>query len=177
MCRDDDLEINFSVTGGENEEDEGEWEWEEEEEDEVEAWKKPEEAAGKADIKIDGTLVTIDRSKPVDWSDDEFEEDDEEPKAETTTAPPPPPPPPPAANAPPPPPPPPGGSKRSEKLEMLKKRATTRPDWNNLMGEIDKYKCKAGLLKRTQTNDRSKPILSTTKVKGVVSGRTKLVNS
>ena len=37
------------------------------------------------------------------------------------------------------------------------------------MKEIEKYRCSAGLLKKTVTNDRSKPILSKSKVKGVVS--------
>jgi len=39
--------------------------------------KPDEEATGKANITIDGSLVKIDRSK-VDWSDDEFEEEEEE---------------------------------------------------------------------------------------------------
>jgi len=159
---------------GEDEEEEGEWEWEEESEEETEhencngmIEEKPKDAEGKANIKIDGNLVTIDRTKPIDWSDDEFEEsDDEEP---TTSAPPPPPPPPPAAPAPPPPPPGSGlPSKKSERVEQLKKRPTKRPDWNDLMQEIDKFKSSChGLLKKTVTNDRSKPILSKAKVKGV----------
>jgi len=144
-------------------EEEGEWEWEEEEEVEE---TKPEDAEGKANITIDGSLITIDRSK-VDWSDDEFEEEDEpQPKAAPA-----PPPPPPAPGPPPPPPPPPGAlppqKAKSNRVEALKKRATKRPDWNDLMGEIEKYRCKSGLLTRVQTNDRSKPMLSKSKVKGV----------
>lgn len=65
-----------------------------------------EEAKGKADIKIQGNLLRIARTEPVDWSDDEYE-DEEEP--EEKVAPPAPPPPPPPAPAPPPPPPPPPG--------------------------------------------------------------------
>jgi len=49
----------------------------------------------------------------------------------------------------------------------LKKRPTKRPDWNDLMQEIEKYRCKSGMLNKTQTNDRSKPMLSKSKVKGV----------
>jgi len=147
------------------EEDEGEWEWEEEEEEE--AGKPDEEATGKANITIDGSLVKIDRSK-VDWSDDEFEEDEEEEKPKAIPAPPPPPPAPPA---PPPPPPPPGlappKKAKSGRVEALKKRPTKRPDWNDLMQEIEKYRCKSGMLNKVQTNDRSKPMLSKSKVKGV----------
>jgi len=149
-----------------DQEDEWEYEDDEEEEEVIE-----ENSKTKPDIKILGNLITIDRSK-VDWSDDEEEEE-----AEETTAPPPPPPPP--APAPPPPPPPPkppaapSGSKdgksegRAEKLEMLKKRPTKRPDWNDLMKEIEKFRCSHGLLKKTVCSDRSKPILTKTKVKGM----------
>jgi len=164
-------------------EDEGEWdenddwEWEEEEEEVptkcngVANNEKPVDAEGKANITITENLVTIDRSK-VDWSDDEFEDEDEEPPK---TVAPPPPPPPPGPPAPPPPPPPtlapPGvdrkSSFKSEKIEQLKKRPTKRPDWNDLMKEIGQYRCSAGLLKKTITNDRSKPMLSKSKVKGV----------
>ena len=58
---------------------------------------------------------------------------------------------------------------KSEKIEQLKKRPTKRPDWNDLMKEIGQYRGSTGLLKKTVTNDRSKPILSKSKVKGVVS--------
>ena len=59
---------------------------------------------------------------------------------------------------------------KSEKLEQLKKKPAKRPDWNDLMKEIGQFKSGSrGLLKRTQTDDRSKPMLTKTKVKGVVS--------
>ena len=64
-----------------------------------------EEAKGKADIQIEGNLLKIARTGPVDWSDDEYEDDEEE----VNTIPIPPPPPPPAPPPPPPPPPPPSG--------------------------------------------------------------------
>ena len=72
----------------------------------------------------------------------------------------------------PPPPPGPGLLKpaKSNRVEALKKRPTKRPDWNDLMQEIEKYRCKSGLLTRVQCNDRSQPMLSKAKVKGVVSG-------
>ena len=60
-------------------------------------------------------------------------------------------------------------SARNERVEKLKKKTDKRPDWNDLMHEIGKYRCPGGLLKKTQCNDRSKPILSGSKVKGVVS--------
>ena len=75
-----------------------------------------EEVNGKADIKIQGNLLKIERTGPVEWSDDEYEEDEEEEYEkeveEPKIAPPAPPPPPPAPPAPPPPPPPmpPGGT-------------------------------------------------------------------
>lgn len=171
MCGFLEEEITFpclSEAGEYEEEDEGEWEWEEEEEEEAGKEKPDEEATGKANITIDGSLVKIDRSK-VDWSDDEFEEEEEEkPKAIPA-----PPPPPPAPPAPPPPPPPPGlappKKAKSDRVEALKKRPTKRPDWNDLMQEIEKYRVKAGMLNKVVTNDRSKPMLSKSKVKGVVS--------
>ena len=169
MCGFLEEEITFpclSEAGEYDEEEDGEWEWEEEEEAED---KPDEEATGKANITIDGSLVKIDRSK-VDWSDDEFEEEEEDEKPKAIPAPPPPPPAPPA---PPPPPPPPGlpppKKAKSDRVEALKKRPTKRPDWNDLMQEIEKYRCKSGMLKKCQTNDRSKPMLSKSKVKGVVS--------
>jgi len=145
--------------------DEDEWEWEEEEEAEKEDVAKDEE--GKAQITITENLVTIDRSK-VDWSDDEYEDDEEDSPASV----PPPPPPPPAPPAPPPPPPGPPGpgisSAKSEKLEQLKKKPAKRPDWNDLMKEIGQFRSGTrGILNKAQTNDRSKPMLSKTKVKGV----------
>jgi len=156
----------------EEEEEEGEWEWEEEEEEEEEVKcngilnENPVDKDGKANIKVDGNMVTIERMKPVDLSDEEFDDDDG-----ATTAPPPPPPPP-APPAPPAPPPPSQGCgqsiKNSERVERLKKRPTKRPDWNDLMMEIGHYKSSChGLLKKTMTNDRSEPILSGSKVKGL----------
>ena len=71
----------------------------EEEEDE-----NPIDAKGKADIKIQGNLLTINRNGPVEWSDDEYDES-------TKPPPPPPSPPPPKSPIPPPPPPPPGTGK------------------------------------------------------------------
>ena len=65
-----------------------------------------EEVNGKADIKIQGNLLKIERTGPVEWSDDEYEDDEEEVE-ENNDIPPPPPPPPPPTNIPPPPPPPP----------------------------------------------------------------------
>ena len=64
---------------------------------------KPHDATGKADIKIQGNLLTIKRKGPAEWSDDEYDE---------SPAPPPPPPPPPKSPIPPPPPPPPGIGKQ-----------------------------------------------------------------
>ena len=156
MCGFLEEEITFpclSEAGEYDEEEDGEWEWEEEEEA---AEDKPdEEATGKANITIDGSLVKIDRSK-VDWSDDEFEEEEEDEKPKAIPAPPPPGLPPPK-------------KAKSDRVEALKKRPTKRPDWNDLMQEIEKYRCKSGMLKKCQTNDRSKPMLSKSKVKGVVS--------
>lgn len=168
------MSSNLAKREDEGEWDENEdWEWEEEEEEGpakcngVKNDDKPVDAEGKANITITGNLVTIDRSK-VDWSDDEFDEEDDEPE----TAVPPPPPPPPGPPAPPPPPPgPPGVDKKpsfkSDRVEQLKKKPTKRVDWNDLMQEINKYKCPGGLLKKTVCNDRSRPILSKSKVKGV----------
>ena len=61
-------------------------------------------------------------------------------------------------------------SAKSEKLEQLKKKPAKRPDWNDLMKEIGQFRSgHRGILNKTSTNDRSKPMLSKTKVKGVVS--------
>ena len=62
-----------------------------------------EEVNGKADIKIEGNLLTIKRNGPIDWSDDEYEEEEEEEELIPTSLPPPPPPPPPVPPPPPPP--------------------------------------------------------------------------
>lgn len=61
-------------------------------------------------------------------------------------------------------------SAKSEKLEQLKKKPAKRPDWNDLMKEIGQFRSGTrGILNKAQTSDRSKPMLSKTKVKGVVS--------
>ena len=52
----------------------------------------------------------------------------------------------------------------NSKVEQLKKRPAARPNWNDLMEEIGSYKNSYGKLKKVQTNDRSKPILATTKI-------------
>ena len=66
---------------------------------------KPVDANGKADIKIQGNLLTINRNGQTDWSDDEYEE-----SPAPAPPPPPPPPPPPKSPVPPPPPPPPSNN-------------------------------------------------------------------
>ena len=51
----------------------------------------------------------------------------------------------------------------------MKKRPAKRPDWNELMKEIDSFRYgKVGRLNKVVTNDRSKPILTKTKIKGQV---------
>ena len=48
---------------------------------------------------------------------------------------------------------------------MLKQKPTKRPNWVDLMSEIEEFKYGfGGRLKKTTCNDRSGPILSTTKV-------------
>lgn len=77
-----------------------------------------------------------------------------------------PPPPPPAPPAPPPPPPAPGkgkdtpnveriNPKQKEVLDKLKSRPRRRPDWSDMMKEVESGK----KLRHVETNDRSKPIL------------------
>lgn len=129
---------------------EEEWEWDEEE---VENNKN---VNVQPNIKIEGNLIKIDH-KEIDWSDDEFD-----------SSPPPVPPPPPLPIPPPPPPPLPvvGKTVKSEKLDSLKKRPTKRPDWNDLMQEIEKFRCNRGLLKKSVCSDRSEPILTQIKIKG-----------
>ena len=61
-------------------------------------------------------------------------------------------------------------SLKSEKLEQLKKKPAKRPDWNDLMKEIGQFRGGSrGLLNKIVSNDRSEPMLSKHKVKGVVS--------
>lgn len=173
-----------------------EWEWEEDsdhgeeendqnKENEVDE-EKPVDAKGKADIRIHGNLIKIDRG-PIEWSDEEEEEEEEmkppPAKVPSPVPPAPPPPPPPPVKAPPvpppAPPPPPGGQpavgvlddeaarKKAQRIENLKKRPTKRPDWNDLMKEIGAHRNSHGLLKKSLCNDRSAAILTKTKVKGV----------
>ena len=50
-------------------------------------------------------------------------------------------------------------------MELLKQKPTKRPNWVDLMSEIEEFKYGfGGRLKKTTCNDRSGPILSTTKV-------------
>ena len=95
----------------------------------------------------------------------------------SAAGPPPPPPPPPMSGAPPPPPPPPGlaappefekkpiSEKHKQMLEKLKTRPRRRPDWSDMMKEVESGR----KLKHVQCNDRSSPILTTksiTNIKG-----------
>jgi len=143
-----------------------------------------EEVNGKADIKIQGNLLKIERTGPVEWSDDEYEEEEVEEEYEqedhkkievAPASAPPPPPPPPMPPAPPPPPPMPSGSeidaaraRKLEKLDKIKKRPEKRPDWNELMREIDSFRfgSSSQKLKKVACNDRSKPMLTKTKIQG-----------
>ena len=53
----------------------------------------------------------------------------------------------------------------SNRVELLKQKPTKRPNWVDLMSEIGEFKYGfGGRLKKTKCNDRSGPILSTTKV-------------
>ena len=53
----------------------------------------------------------------------------------------------------------------SNRVELLKQKPTKRPNWVDLMSEIEEFKYGfGGRLKKTTCNDRSGPILSTTKV-------------
>ena len=55
------------------------------------------------------------------------------------------------------------------KLEQYKKTPRKRPDWANMMKEIEVGKT----LRRVETNDRSRPILPKSKAKGkVLAGQT-----
>ena len=62
-------------------------------------------------------------------------------------------------------------ARKLQKIEQLKKRPVKRPDWNELMKDIEslRYGKSTRNLKKTITNDRSKPMLSQTKIKGKVS--------
>jgi hypothetical protein len=50
----------------------------------------------------------------------------------------------------------------------LKRRPTKRPDWNELMKEIESMKTGKVKLKKTVSNDRSQPVLSKVKLEGQV---------
>ena len=65
------------------------------------------------------------------------------------------------------------GKSSNNKVELLKKRPTKRPDWNDLMAEIEMYRNSHGLLKKVKCNDRSKPILTATKLGASVRGENK----
>lgn len=93
----------------------------------------------------------------------------EAPKSDGTKSAPPPPPPPPSGMGPPPPPPPPPGlaappeferkpmtEKHKQMLEKLKTRPRRRPDWSDMMKEVESGR----KLKHVQCNDRSSPIIS-----------------
>lgn len=84
---------------------------------------------------------------------------------------PPPPPPPPSTGRPPPPPPPPKQptidkkpvtAEKAAKLEALRARPRRRPDWTDMMKEVER----GTKLKHVQCNDRSAPILPQSKAKG-----------
>ena len=50
-------------------------------------------------------------------------------------------------------------------MELLKQKPTNTPNWVDLMSEIEDFKYGfGGRLNKTKCNDRSGPILSTTKV-------------
>lgn len=133
-----------------------------------------EEVNGKADIKIEGNLLTIKRNGPIDWSDDEYEEEEEEEELIPTSLPPPPPPPPPV----PPPPPPPmpadgevideARKRKLERIEAMKRKPTVKPDWSGLMSDICSFRFgqSSQRLKKVKSNDRSKPQLSNIKIQG-----------
>jgi hypothetical protein len=52
-----------------------------------------------------------------------------------------------------------------KKLESLRSRPRRRPDWSDMMKEVESGK----KLKHVECNDRSAPIISSTKSKGQVS--------
>ena len=53
--------------------------------------------------------------------------------------------------------------KSNNKLEALKKRPEKRPDWKDLMKEIEQFRYSHALLKKSVCNDRSSPMISKTK--------------
>ena len=62
-------------------------------------------------------------------------------------------------------------ARKLEKLDKIKKRPDKRPDWNELMREIDSFRfgSSSQKLKKVACNDRSKPMLTKTKIQGKVS--------
>ena len=149
---------------------------------------------GPPDIKVQGNILKIDR-KDIDWSEDEYEEESPPltPMGNAQTGSIPVPPPMPNGSIPAPPPPPPGSIKKCEqqilgqfekvsdfggfvlapanlsKVEELRKKKTTRPDWNDLMNEIASFRNSHGKLNKVKCNDRSNPILTASKVGDQVS--------
>ena len=60
-------------------------------------------------------------------------------------------------------------ARKLSKIEAMKKRPLKRPDWNELMREIDSFKYgHSQRLRKTVCNDRSKPMLTKIKIKGKV---------
>jgi hypothetical protein len=60
-------------------------------------------------------------------------------------------------------------ARKLSRIEAMRKRPSKRPDWNELMKEIDVFRYgKVGKLKKVQCNDRSQPILTQTKIRGQV---------
>jgi hypothetical protein len=59
-------------------------------------------------------------------------------------------------------------ARKLSRIENLKRRPTKRPDWNELMKEIESVRSGNVRLRKTQSNDRSQPVLSKVKVQGQV---------
>ena len=59
-------------------------------------------------------------------------------------------------------------ARKLSRIENLKRRPTKRPDWNELMKEIESVRNGVVRLRKTQSNDRSQPVLSKVKVQGQV---------
>jgi hypothetical protein len=59
-------------------------------------------------------------------------------------------------------------ARKLEKLERIKKRPEKRADWNELMREIDSFRfgSSSQKLRKVACNDRSKPMLTKTKIQG-----------
>jgi hypothetical protein len=50
-----------------------------------------------------------------------------------------------------------------KKAKTLRKKPTKRPDWHDLMKEIEAYRYSHSALNKVHTNDRSMPILAMNK--------------